>query len=287
MIIDGKKIANQIAIDLKEKILNIKGRKPTLMVILVGNNPSSLTYIKMKRKACENIGFEFILEHLDETITEEILLKTIEKANLNKNIDALLVQMPLPEHINDKKIFEKISPYKDVDGFNPENIGKVLLGEDDTFFSCTPLGIKVLLEKMNIDIQGKHVVIVGRSNIVGKPLAAMLMQKKKGCDATVTVANSRTQNLKEITKSADIIIAAIGKPKFITKDMVSKKAVIIDVGINHIIENGKKTIVGDTDFRNLYNYVKYITPVPKGVGPMTIAMLLNNVYKAYLINEKR
>ncbi len=281
MIIDGKKIASSIKDELKEKILSLK-IKPALAVILVGNNPASMSYIRMKKRACEKVGITFTLIHYPENLEEKKILDKIEELNHDKNTNGILVQMPLPKQINPFKVIQKISPEKDVDGFHPINVGKMLIGIEGSFLPCTPLGIKILLQKSMINIEGKHVVIVGRSNIVGKPLAAILLQKHTGANATVTIAHSYSKNLKEITKSADILVAAIGKPKFITKDMVKKDAVIIDVGVNHIKENGKTKMIGDVDFENVKKLASYITPVPKGVGPMTIAMLLSNVFKSYL-----
>lgn len=270
-IIDGKKIASDILEELKKEIE--RTQKPGLAFILVGENTASKTYVKMKKIACEKVGirsfdFEF------ENITEKALIELIEKLNHDKKVDGILVQMPLPAHINPVNIINAIDPKKDVDGFHPLNMGKLLLGEEDGFLPCTPLGIKTLLQKAQIEVESKHVVIIGRSNIVGKPLAVMLMQKQKGANATVTVAHGNTRNLPEITRQADILIAAVGKPRLVTKDMVKKDAVIIDVGISR---EGKK-IVGDVDFENVYPICSRITPVPGGVGPMTIAMLLKNTY---------
>lgn len=270
-IIDGKKIASDILEELKKEIE--RSQKPGLAFILVGENTASKTYVKMKKIACEKVGirsfdFEF------ENITEKALIELIEKLNHDKKVDGILVQMPLPAHINPVNIINAIDPKKDVDGFHPLNMGKLLLGEEDGFLPCTPLGIKTLLQKAQIEVESKHVVIIGRSNIVGKPLAVMLMQKQKGANATVTVAHGNTRNLPEITRQADILVAAVGKPRLVTKDMVKKDAVIIDVGISR---EGKK-IVGDVDFENVYPICSRITPVPGGVGPMTIAMLLKNTY---------
>jgi len=270
-IIDGKKIASDILEELKKEIE--RSQKPGLAFILVGENTASKTYVKMKKIACEKVGirsfdFEF------ENITEKALIELIEKLNHDKKVDGILVQMPLPAHINPVNIINAIDPKKDVDGFHPLNMGKLLLGEEDGFLPCTPLGIKTLFQKAQIEVESKHVVIIGRSNIVGKPLAVMLMQKQKGANATVTVAHGNTRNLPEITRQADILIAAVGKPRLVTKDMVKKDAVIIDVGISR---EGKK-IVGDVDFENVYPICSRITPVPGGVGPMTIAMLLKNTY---------
>ncbi len=285
MIIDGKKIAEDIYKEVKDEIAKMKKRKPSLAVILVGDNPASLTYIKMKKKACEKVGIDFSLIEFKQDISEKKLLNEISRLNHDKNIDGLLVQMPLPIHISYSKVIELIDPKKDVDGFHPTNVGKMLIGEEDAILPCTPHGIKVLLEKSDIDVEGKHIVIVGRSNLVGKPLAAILMQKKKGCNATVTICHSKSNNLKEITKSADILIAAIGSANFITKDMVKNNAVVIDVGINRVSNKHLCKIEGDVDFEKVEKIASKITPVPGGVGPMTIAMLLKNVLLCNKLNN--
>lgn len=275
MIIDGKLIAEQIQDELRKKII---GHKPVLAVVLVGANPASEIYVQAKRKACAAVGIESKLLTLPASIAESDLLERIEGFNKDPDIHGILVQFPLPSHICESHIVRAIDPTKDVDGFNPVNVGKLLLGQDDGFVSCTPLGIQMLLQKSDIPVAGKHVVIVGRSNLVGKPLAALLVQKKPHCNATVTIAHSRSEYLTEITRSADILVAAIGQPLFITKEMVKKGAAVIDVGINRL-ESGK--IVGDVDFAQVKTVTSRISPVPRGVGPMTIAMLLRNTVKAY------
>lgn len=277
MIIDGKAIAEKITSNIKEAIDHLRGRKPTLSFVLVGDNPASLSYIRMKKKKCAEIGITSKDLEFSSNISEEMLLEEIAKLNRDPAIDGILVQLPLPKHICTERIIEAIDPQKDVDGFHPINMGKLLLGEKDGFFPCTPYGVKILLAHSGIDPKGKHVVIVGRSNIVGKPLAAMLMQKQEGANATVTIAHSLTKNLKEICNSADILIAAIGKPHFVTADMVKEKSVVIDVGINRL--DGK--VVGDVDFEKVAPKCSHITPVPKGIGPMTIAMLLSNTLLSY------
>lgn len=273
-IMDGKELANEIKDSLKEEVKKIKekGIVPKLAVIMVGNDPASKVYVKNKSKACEHVGIEFEEYILEETTNMEELLSLIEKLNKNKNIHGILLQSPIPKGLDINFAFEKISPDKDVDGFNPINVGKLTIGQD-SFVPCTPYGIVKFLEKYKIETEGKNVVILGRSNIVGKPLIQCMLNK----NATVTVCHSKTKNLKEITKNADILISAIGKAKFVTEDMVKSEAVIIDVGINRT-EDGK--LVGDVDFENVYSKSSYITPVPGGVGPMTIAMLMNNVVKA-------
>ena len=273
-IIDGKELAKKIKSDLKEKVDKLKenGIIPKLAVIMVGDNPASKVYVKNKSKACQNVGIEFEEYLFDASIDEKELLDIIEKLNNDNSITGILLQAPIPKHLNINKAFGTISPKKDVDGFNPLNIGKLAIGED-TFISCTPYGIVKMLEEYNIKTEGKHVVILGRSNIVGKPLIQCMLN----LNSTVTVCHSKTQNIKEITKTADILISAIGKPKFVTEDMVKPGAVVIDVGINKL-EDG--SLVGDVDFDNIIKKASFITPVPGGVGPMTIAMLLTNVVKA-------
>lgn len=274
VIMDGKQISKKIRGNLKieaEELKN-KGIIPKLAVIMVGNDSSSKIYVKNKSKACEEVGIEFEEFLLDENTTQEQLENLIEDLNQNAKIHGILLQSPIPKNLDINRAFEKISPQKDVDGFNPVNVGKLALNKD-TFVSCTPFGIMKLFEEYNIDLTGKDVVIVGRSNIVGKPLIQCALNK----NATVTVCHSKTQNLAEHTKRADILISAIGKPNFITVDMVKESATVIDVGINRT-EEGK--IVGDVDFEKVETKAEYITPVPGGVGPMTIAMLMNNVIKA-------
>ena len=273
-IIDGKELAKKIRMDLKNEVEYLKnnGINPKLAVIMVGNNPASKVYVKNKSKACEEIGIEYEEFLMDENITMEQLLNLIEELNTRKDINGILLQSQIPNHLDINQAFNKIDYRKDVDGFNPINVGKLSIGQD-CFISCTPYGVVKMLEEYNIQIQGKNVVIIGRSNIVGKPLIQCMLQK----NATVTVCHSKTENLKEITKNADIVIAAIGKAKFVTADMIKDGAVVIDVGINRT-EEGK--LVGDVDFENVQNKVSYITPVPGGVGPMTIAMLMTNVVKA-------
>ncbi|HBC84347.1 MAG TPA: bifunctional methylenetetrahydrofolate dehydrogenase/methenyltetrahydrofolate cyclohydrolase FolD [Clostridiales bacterium] len=273
-IIDGKELAKSIRLELKKEVenLNKNGIFPKLAVIMVGDDKASKVYVKNKSKACEEIGIEYEEVLLDETTTMEELLDIIEDLNNRKDINGILLQSPIPKHLDIYKAFNKISPKKDVDGFNPINVGKLVIGED-SFISCTPYGVIKMLEKYNIEIEGKNAVIIGRSNIVGKPLIQCLLKK----NATVTVCHSKTRNIENITKNADILIAALGKAKFVTKDMVKDGAVVIDVGINRN-ELGK--LEGDVDFKEVEKKASYITPVPGGVGPMTIAMLMNNVVKA-------
>ncbi|MBX7065900.1 MAG: bifunctional methylenetetrahydrofolate dehydrogenase/methenyltetrahydrofolate cyclohydrolase FolD [Parachlamydiales bacterium] len=278
MLLDGKKISAEIQAEIHKKVAAL-GRKPGLSVILVGDNPASKTYVKAKSKACAHVGIFSRTIELPATIAQSDLLKQIEMLNRDPEVNGILVQLPLPQHIDEKIIMASIDPKKDVDGFHPVNVGKMLLGEEGGFLPCTPLGIKVLLERSRIETSGKHVVILGRSNIVGKPLAAILMQKKAGCNATVTVAHSQSERLADLTRSADILVAAIGKPHFITKDLVKRHATVIDVGINRL-PDGK--LVGDVDFKAVSEVADHITPVPGGIGPMTIAMLLQNTLSAFL-----
>jgi methylenetetrahydrofolate dehydrogenase (NADP+) / methenyltetrahydrofolate cyclohydrolase len=277
MIIDGKKIAKEILDELKAKAEIVKQRKPGLAFVLVGNDKASHIYVNRKKKACQNLGFHSEVIAFPENVQKSQLVDTLQSLNENEKLDGILVQMPLPHHLDPTGIIETIDPKKDVDGFHPENMGKLLLGRDDGLISCTPLGIKELLLRSKITAEKKHVVIVGRSNIVGKPLAALLVQKKPGANSTVTIVHSQTKNLEKITKEADILVAAIGKPKFITKDMVKKGSTVIDVGISRI----DRTLVGDVDFEAVSPIVDNITPVPGGVGPMTIAMLMSNTWKSF------
>ncbi len=273
-IIDGKTLAKKIRMELKEKCEELinKHIQPKLAVIMVGDNPASKVYVKNKSKACNEVGILYEEYLLEEDTTQEELIKLIKKLNEDKSINGILLQSPIPQHLDINEAFKAITYAKDVDGFTPSSVGKLCIGED-TFISCTPYGVMKMFEEYNIDLTGKNVVILGRSNIVGKPLIQCCLQKH----ATVTVCHSKTKNLDEYTKQADIIISAIGKPKFVTSDMIKNGVIVIDVGINRD-ENGK--LVGDVDFENVKERASYITPVPGGVGPMTIAMLMNNVIKA-------
>lgn len=273
-IIDGKELAKHIREELKEEVKELKNAEiyPKLAVIMVGDDPASKVYVRNKSIACEDVGIEYEEYLLPAKTTREELLELIEKLNNDERVHGILVQSPLPEGLDANEAFRTILPKKDVDGFHPVNVGKLSLNQD-CFVSCTPYGIIKMLEAYNVPIEGANAVIIGRSNIVGKPLAQCLLNK----NATVTICHSKTKNLKEITKKADILIAAIGKPKFVTEDMVKENATVIDVGINRN-EEGK--LVGDTDFENIKEKVSFITPVPGGVGPMTIAMLMYNVVKA-------
>lgn len=279
-IIDGKLISGQIKDELKEKtaLLKEEGIEVTLAVILVGADPASQVYVRNKKRACEYIGYRSLSYELPEDTSEEELLKLIDELNGRKDVDGILVQMPLPKHIDEKKVTLAISPDKDVDGFHPMNVGALCVG-DKGFVSCTPAGIIQLLKRGvdGFDISGKECVIVGRSNIVGKPMALLMLRE----NATVTIAHSRTKNLEEVCKRADIIIAAVGKAGMITKDHVKPGAVVIDVGINRS-EDGK--LCGDVKFDEVSEIASAITPVPGGVGPMTIAMLMYNCYEAAIMH---
>ena len=280
MIIDGKKCSEEILDSLRKEVSEYKeklGKIPGLAVIMLGEHAASKIYVKSKIRACEKVGVCSKEIILSENISEEELLQEIEKLNNDKEVNGVLVQLPLPKHINEKKVCEAISIKKDVDGFKPESLGKIMLGDDDGFISCTPQGIIYLIDSLKMDLVGKNVVVVGRSNIVGKPVASLLINR----GATTTICNSKTKNLTGILKGADLIVIAIGKARFLTKDMVKDGAVVIDVGINR--ENGK--ICGDVDFENVKEIASHITPVPGGVGPMTIAMLLKNTVKAFCKEE--
>ena len=291
ILIDGKATAQDIRIELKEKVEKIKldiGKIPGLVTIIVGADPASKLYVNMKSKACVEIGMHSIIERLDESITEEELLKVVEQYNNDVSIHGILVQLPLPKHINEDRVIETISVHKDVDGFHPVNTGNLMIGKD-TFFPCTPYGIVELLKRYKIETKGKHVVVVGRSNIVGKPIANMMLQKKDYANSIVTVCHSAAKDLSQFTRQADILIAAIGRANFITEDMVKDNVVIIDVGINRIEDDNAPKgfkVVGDVDFENVSKKASFITPVPKGVGPMTIAMLLVNTFEAFTKIEK-
>ena len=274
IIIDGKELAKKIRANLKIECEELKNKQinPKLAVIMVGDDPASKVYVRNKSKVCEDVGIEYKEYLLSSNTKQKELIELIEKLNQDKTINGILLQSPIPANLDINEAFRTISLQKDVDGFNPVNVGKLVLNQD-TFVSCTPYGIMKMFEKYNIDLTGKNVVILGRSNIVGKPLMHCCLNK----NATVTVCHSKTQNLAQKAKEADILISAIGKAQFVTADMVKENAVVIDVGINRL-ENGK--ITGDVDFENVKEKASYITPVPGGVGPMTIAMLMNNVIKA-------
>lgn len=278
-IIDGKKISQDIKDELKEKVTALKdtGTEVALAVIQVGNDPASSVYVRNKKKACEYIGIRSLSYELPEETTEDALIELIEKLNKDETVNGILVQLPVPKHIDPDKIIRTISPEKDVDGFHPQNVGKLVIGEEG-FVSCTPAGVIQLLKRSGIEISGKNCVVVGRSNIVGKPMALLMLRE----NATVTIAHSKTKNLKELCQTADILIVAIGKPQFITADYVKEGAVVIDVGI-HRDENNK--LCGDVRYEEVAEKASAITPVPGGVGPMTIAMLMSNCVES--LNRER
>lgn len=273
IVMDGKALAKKVRENLKKDVENLKenGVIPKLAVILVGNDPASQIYVRSKNKACLELGIEYEEHLLNENITMEELLGLIDSLNARKDITGILLQSPIPKHLDIDEAFKRIAPEKDIDGFNPVSIGKLCLNQD-TFISCTPFGIMKLFEEYNIDLKGKDAVIIGRSNIVGKPMALCLLNN----DATITICHSKTKNIAEITKKADILVAAVGKKDFVTADMVKDGAVVIDVGINRTEEG----LFGDVDFESVKDKASYITPVPGGVGPMTIAMLMTNVVKS-------
>lgn len=274
-ILNGKEVSSKIKDDLKIEVDKLKenGIIPKLAVIMVGEDPASKVYVKNKSKACNQVGIEFDEYLLDENIESKQLFDLIDKLNEDKTVNGILLQSPIPRHLNQNDAFKRIKPEKDVDGFNPINVGNLSIG-NDCFISCTPYGVMKILEYYNIELEGKNAVVLGRSNIVGKPMVQCLLSK----NATVTICHSKTKDLKGITKNADILVSAIGKSKFVTKDFIKDGAVVIDVGINRT--DGSKVICGDVDFEDCISKASKITPVPGGVGPMTIAMLLYNVVKA-------
>ena len=283
-IISGKEISEQIREELRKKVAYLKDRgiTPGLGVVLVGEDPASKIYVNNKIKACEDLGLKSKAVILPAEVTEDELLKKVDELNADPEIHAFLVQLPLPKHIDENKVINRIDPHKDADAFHPFNVGRMLIG-DPIFMPATPHGIQEMLVRSGNDPAGKQVVIIGRSNIVGKPVAAILMQKGKGANATVTVCHSRTSNLQEIVKTGDIVVAAIGSPRFITKDMIKEGAVVIDVGTNRVEDATAKKgyrLVGDVDFENVKEVASASTPVPGGVGPMTIVMLMKNAISA-------
>ena len=279
LILDGRQVANEVLENTSREIEVIKSKKvrlPGLAVLLIGENPASHTYVKNKEKTCNKLGIYSEVIKLQNNITEKDILKLVESLNSNSKIDGILVQLPLPKHLDSNKVIESIDPKKDIDGLHPYNMGR-LLNNQECLTPCTPKGIMQILKHYSINISGMETVIVGRSILVGKPLSIMLLNE----NATVTITHSKTKNIEEVTKKADLLISAIGKANLIKRDWVKKGAIVIDVGINKIIDNEKSTIVGDVDFNEVSNICKAITPVPGGVGPVTIAMLMSNTLKAY------
>lgn len=271
-ILNGKELARQIRAEIAKDLAKLS-KKPGLAVILVGEDPGSKVYVNSKEKAAAEIGIESVIYRLPSKTSQPELIEIVKKLNADRNINGILVQLPLPKHIKDDEVLAEISPKKDVDGLHPVNMGKLLLGQEPYFYPCTPSGIMEMLRCAKIELKGMNAVVIGRSNIVGKPIAQLLMKEH----ATVTICHSRTKNIKFFTKAADIIIVAIGKPKFLTKDMVKEGAIVIDVGMNRL-ETG---LAGDVDFENVKDLCSYITPVPGGVGPMTIAMLMKNCFESF------
>ncbi|MDC1004953.1 bifunctional methylenetetrahydrofolate dehydrogenase/methenyltetrahydrofolate cyclohydrolase FolD [Opitutales bacterium] len=287
-LINGNEIAQEIIEELKTEVSAIQGGKPCVVFIRVGEDPASISYVSKKEKTAEKIGIESRLQLYPNSISQDELLEEISLANNNKEVHGILVQAPLPDHIDERTIFNHVSPSKDVDGFNAFNLGKLCQEQEDAFISCTPAGIIELIKRKNITTEGKHVVVLGRSLIVGKPAGMLFLRKGFPGNATVTFCHSRTPDLENHTRRADIIIAAIGKPQFVTKGMVKEGATIIDVGINRIEDSNKKSgfrLVGDVDFEQVAPQTKFITPVPGGVGPMTVAMLMKNTVQAFKGNH--
>jgi len=287
IILDGKKTSNDIKSEIAKSVKDIvaKGtRPPHLAAVIVGSDGASLTYVGSKVRACKRVGFDSTLINLPESISENELLEKVNELNNDENIDGYIVQLPLPKHIDAQKILMAVDADKDVDGFHPTNFGKMALSLP-TFISATPFGIMELLKRYNVETSGKHTVVIGRSDIVGRPISVLMSQKSNPGNSTVTLAHSRTKNIEELTKQADIIISALGVPNFVKADMVKDGAVIVDVGITRVADNSVKgyKIVGDVDYENVSQKSSYITPVPGGVGPMTIAMLLKNTLLAYKV----
>ncbi|MEM9025885.1 MAG: bifunctional 5,10-methylenetetrahydrofolate dehydrogenase/5,10-methenyltetrahydrofolate cyclohydrolase [Verrucomicrobiota bacterium] len=287
-IIDGNSIREEILSELKSEIAQLRGRKPKVVFIRVGEDPASVSYVKKKEKTATKIGMEAALEVYPESISEDELLGHVRRLNGNESVDGILVQAPLPKHIDEQRVFNAVSAEKDVDGFNASTVGRLLQDDNSRFVSCTPAGIIELLIRSGIKTRGAHAVIVGRSQIVGKPIAQLLLQRAEWGNATVTVCHSATRDLPAITKQADILVAAIGSPEFIKGDMLKPGAVVIDVGINRISDPSTKKgyrLVGDVEFEAASQIASKITPVPGGVGPMTVAMLMANTVKAYKLKR--
>lgn len=291
-IIDGKKISAEIREEIKRKAaaLAAQGTTPGIAVILVGDNPASVSYVTAKERACAETGIRSFMTRMPSGTTQKELLSEIERLNVDERVHGILVQLPLPKHIDESAVIRAILPEKDVDGFHPVNLGKLLLGDDDAFISCTPAGIMELLRRSGVDPSGKHAVVLGRSNIVGKPVANLLLQKKAGANATVTICHTGTTEAGKFTREADILIVAAGRPHTVTADMVKPGAVVIDVGVNRILDSSRKSgfrLVGDVDFEAVSAVASLITPVPRGVGPMTISMLLSNTLKSAKLHVRR
>ncbi|MCW5547810.1 MAG: bifunctional methylenetetrahydrofolate dehydrogenase/methenyltetrahydrofolate cyclohydrolase FolD [Opitutaceae bacterium] len=289
-LIDGNQIAAAIIAELKTEVAGLTGRKPCIALVRVGDDPASVSYVKKKEKTAAEIGIEGRIHLPPVDITQEDLFALIDRLNADPGVDGILVQSPLPKHIDELAVFRRVAPEKDVDGFNTLNLGKVAQEDDTGFVACTPAGIMELLARSGTDLKGKHVVVLGRSLIVGKPVALLALQKKAGANGTVTICHSGTTNLPSFTRQADVLIAAIGRAEFVTADMVKPGAVVIDVGINRLPDPAKKSgyrLVGDVHFASVAPLCSKITPVPGGVGPMTVAMLMQNTVKAHRLNPRR
>ena len=289
-VVDGNRIAAEIIAELKVQVAAIKGRKPCIALVRVGDDPASVSYVKKKSQTASEIGIESRVLLPPPSISQEGLETLIENLNTDAGVDGVLVQSPLPSGLDERAAFDRIVPEKDVDGFHPVNLGKVAQGDDTGFTPCTPAGIMELLSRSGVDLEGKHVVVVGRSLLVGKPAALLAMQNKAGANATVTVCHSRTVNLSALTRQADVLIAATGRPGLVTAEMVKPGAVVIDVGMNRVSDPSRKSgyrLVGDVDFAAVSERASLITPVPGGVGPMTVAMLMRNTVKAYRRGQAR
>lgn len=287
-LIDGNQIAAAIIADLKTAVAALPGRKPCLALVRVGDDPASVSYVRKKEKTAAEIGIESRIILPEVSISQKELETLIDTLNADNQVDGILVQSPLPSHLDELAIFRRVSPAKDVDGFHTVNIGKVAQEDETGFVACTPAGVMELLGRSGVNLKGKHVVVIGRSLIVGKPVALLALQKKAGANGTVTVCHSGTSNLADLTRLADVLIAAIGKPEFVTGDMVKPGVVVIDVGINRVVDATKKTgyrLTGDVHFPSVSTKASMITPVPGGVGPMTVAMLMHNTLKAYRLSH--
>jgi methylenetetrahydrofolate dehydrogenase (NADP+)/methenyltetrahydrofolate cyclohydrolase len=287
-LIDGNQIAAQLIAELKAEVANLPGRKPCLALVRVGDDPASVSYVRKKEKTAAEIGVESRIILPPVTISQAELFAIIDQLNADTGVDGILVQSPLPKHIDEVAVFRRVAPEKDVDGFNTINLGKVAQEDETGFVACTPAGIMELLARSGVDLKGRHVVVLGRSLIVGKPVALLALQKKAGANGTVTICHSSTRDLPAITRQADVLIAAIGKPEFVTANMVKPGAVVIDVGINRVADASKKTgyrLTGDVAFDTVAPLCAKITPVPGGVGPMTVAMLMKNTVKARRLNH--
>lgn len=288
-LIDGKKISQEIVSELTESVSGLTGQKPCIAFIRVGEDPASVSYVRQKNRTAEKIGITPLLFEMPESITQEELFAKVEELNADETVHGILIQSPLPSHLDEQAAFNRIDPSKDVDGFHVQNAGRVVQEDPEGFVSCTPAGIIEICQREGISLEGKHVVVIGRSLIVGKTFALLAMQKGKHANATVTVCHSRTKNLPEVVRSGDVVVAAIGRPNFVTADMVREGAVVIDVGINRVEDSTRKTgyrIVGDVDFEAVSTKSSHITPVPGGVGPMTVAMLMKNTFKAYQLQSR-